>query len=246
MALDTITIQTTQNVSIDYDLAKVGARIGAFLIDLVILIILFWLLILALDGLDVDFEESFLFMIGPLTYMIFYFFLFETFNRGQTPGKKLIGLKVIRRDGRDPTPGDFLARAIFLLVDVVFTSGIAAILLIASGKNKQRLGDMSAGTVVIQANTNSIFSLEEIMNIKNRNDYEPVFPGVQRFTDDDMMIVKQSLNRMRKYNNPAHRQAVRTLALHLAGLLDLPANELKYTPEKFLETILLDYIVITR
>ncbi|NJC27478.1 RDD family protein [Neolewinella antarctica] len=246
MPLDTITIQTTQNVSIDYDLAKVGARIGSFLIDAVIVIVAFWLLVLVVNALGVNWNETLTIAVGPVTYFILYFFLFETFNRGQTPGKKLIGLKVIRHDGRDPTPGDFLARAVFLFVDVILTAGMAAVLLISTSKNKQRLGDMTAGTVVIQANNHSIFSLEEIMGIKDRSEYEPIFPGVQRFTDQDMMVVKQSLNRLRKYQNSAHRQAIRQLSLRIAGQLGLEASEVNLTPEKFLETVLMDYIVITR
>lgn len=246
MALDTITIQTTQNVSIDYDLANVGARIGAFLIDSLILFVFFAVLVFLVANLEIDFDETVFIAVGPFAYIIFYFFLFETFNQGQTIGKAIVGLKVIRMDGRDPTPGDFLARAIFLMVDVLLSAGMAATLLVGTGKNKQRLGDMTAGTVVIQANTNSVFSLEEIKGIKNRDQYEPVFPNVQRFTDDDMMIVKQSLHRMRKYQNPAHRQAVRQLSIHIAKQLGLEPSEVPYTPEKFLETILMDYIVITR
>ena len=247
MPLNTITIQTTQNVSIDYDLAKVGSRIGAFFIDLIVLIIFYVLLIhVTVELFGVDPGETLVLAVGPLTYLILYWFLMETFNRGQTLGKMALGLKVIRLDGRDPTPGDFLARAIFLLVDVAFTAGTVAVLLVATGRNKQRLGDMTAGTAVIRTNTQAIFTLEEIMAIKNRDDHEPVFEGIQRFTDEDMMVVKQSLTRLRRYGNSAHRRAIRQLSLHIAGQLGLDPGEIKLSPEKFLETILLDYIVITR
>jgi hypothetical protein len=105
---------------------------------------------------------------------------------------------------------------------------------------------MVAGTVVIQSTVSSAFTLEEIMSIRNREDHEPEFPGVQRFNDEDMMVVKQALARMQQYGNTAHRQAVRQLALHIADQLALDKKEVRYTPEKFLEKILLDYIVLTR
>ena len=247
MAFDTITIQTTQNVNIDYDLAKVGSRIGAFLLDMVIVLVGYLFLLFIVASLDVPLGgEMNVFIWYPITSLIAYAFLLENFNRGQTLGKKMVGLKVIRADGRDPTPGDFLARALFLLVDFVLSSGMIAVLLVGTGKNKQRLGDLTAGTVVILANNHSIFSLEEIIGIKDRTEHEPVFPGVQRFTDEDMMVVKQALGRARKYGNAAHRQALRRLSLRIADQLGLEARELPYTPEKFLETVLIDYIVITR
>ena len=247
MALDTITIQTTQNVNIDYDLAKTGSRIGAFLIDGVIVLVGYGLVAYCLEAVGVSFgSDANLILWFPTTSLILYGFLLENFNQGRTLGKQAVGLKVIRADGRDPTPGDFLARAMFLLVDVLFSSGMIAVLLVATGKNKQRLGDLTAGTVVILANTKSIFSLQEIMGIKNREEHETTFPGVQRFTDEDMMVVKQTLTRARKYNNPAHRRALRQLSLRIAGQLELDAKGLSYSPEQFLETVLLDYIVITR
>jgi hypothetical protein len=168
------------------------------------------------------------------------------FNRGQTLGKKVVGIKVIRLDGKDPTPADFLARAIFLLPDVILSSGIPAVLLISSGRHKQRLGDMVAGTAVIQSTVSAAFTLEEIMGIRNRDDHEPEFPNVQRFTDEDMMIVKQTLARSQQYGNTAHRQAVRQLAVRLADQMEIDKAEVKYSPEKFLQVLLLDYIVLTR
>lgn len=178
--------------------------------------------------------------------LVAYYFILETFNRGQTLGKRATGTRVIRLDGRDPTPADFLARAIFMMIDVMFTLGIPAVVLVSSTRNKQRFGDMVGGTAVINAKPRQTFTLAEILNIRNREDHEPEFPGIQRFTDDDMMVVKQTLTRLRKYNNPAHREATRVLALKLAEQLELEAREVPYSPQRFLEKLLLDYIVLTR
>lgn len=244
--MESVTIQTTQNVSIDYPLAGAGARIGSFFIDATIYTVGYWLLSLVLvnfiDSLD-DFTSL---MFGYLFLFLAYYFFLELFNRGQTLGKRIIGLRVIRLDGRDPTPADFLTRSVFLLPDVIVSSGIPALLLIVSGRYNQRLGDIVAGTVVIQTSIASTFTLEEIMGITNREDYDPEFPGVQRFTNADMMIVKHALQRLRRYGNTAHRQAVRQLAVKIADQLELDKKEVRYTPEKFLEVVLMDFIVLTR
>jgi uncharacterized RDD family membrane protein YckC len=244
--MESVTIQTTQNVRIDYELAKTGSRIGAFFVDAVIFTIAYWIISLVLINFMNSSEDFVILALGTVFGFLGYYFMLELFNRGQTIGKKIVGLRVIRLDGRDPTPADFLTRAIFLLPDVLLSSGIPAILLISSGRHNQRLGDMVAGTVVIQTAISSTFTLEEIMGITRREDHDPEFPGVQRFTNQDMMVVKRALQRSRKYGNLAHKKAVRKLAVRIANELELEKKEVKYTPEKFLEKVLLDFIVLTR
>jgi len=244
--MESVTIQTTQNVRIDYELAKAGSRIGAFFIDAIIFTIVYWIVSLLLVSLLNSLDDFAIIVFGTLFGFLGYYFFLELFNRGQTIGKRIIGLRVIRLDGRDPTPADFLTRAVFLLPDVLLSSGIPAMLLISSGRHNQRLGDMVAGTVVIQTAISSAFTLEEIMGITSREDHEPEFPGVQRFTNHDMMVVKRALQRSRKYGNEAHKKAVRKLAVRVADELELDKKEVEYTPEKFLEKVLLDFIVLTR
>lgn len=240
-----VTIHTTQNVSIDYELAKTGTRIGSFVIDLIILLIVNFILATALAGLF-NFFDGTVFGLMPLFITLLYFFFSEMLSRGQTLGKRIVGLRVIRLDGQDPTPADFLTRAVFLLPDVIFSGGVPAVLLISSGRYAQRLGDLVAGTVVIHTSASTSFTLEEIMSIRKRDEHEPEYPGVQRFTDEDMMVVKQALTRWRRYGNPAHRRALRTLAVKMADVLELDKASVPHTPEKFLEILLLDYIVLTR
>ncbi|MFT4687064.1 MAG: putative RDD family membrane protein YckC [Neolewinella sp.] len=244
--MESVTIQTTQNVRIDYELAKAGSRVGAFFIDAVVFTIIYWIISLVLISVMDSPDDFTILALGTIFGFLGYYFLLELFNRGQTLGKRVLGLRVIRLDGRDPTPADFLTRSVFLLPDVLLSSGIPAMLLISSGRYSQRLGDMVAGTVVIQTAISSAFTLEEIMGITSREDHEPEFPGVQQFTNNDMMVVKHALQRSRKYGNAAHKLALRKLAVRIADELELDKKEVKYTPEKFLEKVLLDFIVLTR
>lgn len=247
-AVASITIHTTQNVSIDYELAGAGTRLGAFCLDLAILVIGYLALAFAIFQLELGptIGETTIFVFGPLFTLLGYFFFVEMLNRGQSLGKRLVGLRVVRTDGRDPTPADFLARAVFLLPDVVFSSGSVALLLISTGGQKQRLGDIVAGTAVILTHGRRGVSLTEVLNIRNRADHEPEFTGVTRFTDEDMMLVKEALLRLRRYDNAAHRGAVRELAVRLAELLELDPAAVPYRGPEFLERLLVDYIVLTR
>ena len=240
-----VTIHTTQNVRIDYETAGLGARIGAQLVDLATVVLSYLLLVLFIGHLaEVRTETGVVFVLLPIFYLVGYFFLWELLSQGQTLGKKLLRLRVIRLDGEDPTPADFLTRAIFLLPDVVFSLGTLAILLIVTGPRNQRLGDLVAGTVVISLSDNGGVSLGDILTIRNRDDHEARYPAVQRLTDEDMLVVKQGLLRYRKYRNPAHRQALQLLAQRMEQLLEVADR--RQSDEEFLEALLLDYIVLTR
>ncbi|MCP9237382.1 RDD family protein [Lewinella sp. JB7] len=242
----TVSVHTAHNVRIDYQTATVGARIGAFCVDLLIVTGVYVFVLYVLDQYRVGIDGAVVFRLVPLFWLLGYFFGWEMLGRGQTPGKWLLRLRVIRPDGRDPTPADFLIRAVFLLPDVVFTFGMAAILSIVLGRHRQRLGDLVARTVVIQTHNRETVSLAEIRQIRQRDEHRPSFPAVQRLSEEDMLVVKQSLFRYRRYPNEAHRGALELLADRLAGLLDVRRTERGDSSERFLETLLLDYIVLTR
>jgi len=244
--MDFVTIPTTQNVRVDYELGGIMLRIGAFLLDAVIYVVLYWVMALIVIYYMSVFDDGAVIFFGAIFLFLTYYFLAELFFRGQTLGKRIVGLRVIRLDGRDPLPADFLTRAVFLLPDALLTLGLPAILLIVTGRQNQRLGDMVANTAVIKTSVHNPLSLAEIMGIANREGYEPMFPGVQRFTNGDMLIVKNTLERSRRHTNKAHRQAVSLLANRIADELDLDNTKMNIRPEKFLEVVLMDYIVLTR
>ncbi|WP_116109303.1 RDD family protein [Lewinella sp. IMCC34191] len=241
-----VTIHTTQNVRIDYETAGIGLRIGAFAIDLIVILLSCFLLLLCLQLLGADLNLHVVREYGIIFYLILYFFFSEMLSRGQTVGKKILKLRIIRLDGEDPTPADFLIRSMFLLLDVVFTGGVLAVLLIVTGSQNQRLGDLIARTVVINTQHFGGVSLRDILTIRKRADHEARFPAVQRLSDEDMLLVKQTLTRHRLYGNRAHRQALRELAERIAGLLDVAEGDRPDSDEAFLEALLLDYIVLTR
>lgn len=78
---------------------------------------------------------------------------FETLWRGRTPGKAALGLRVVARDGSPIRFRHAVVRGFLVLVDVVLTSGAAAVLSILFTPDDQRLGDLAAGTLVIRERT---------------------------------------------------------------------------------------------
>lgn len=239
-----ITIRTTQNVSIEYELASSTNRISAFIVD-ILLVGFSYLLLTTIFLRFVPLPEMVLFFFLPLLLFLTYYFLCDLLWQGQTVGKRSQRIKVVRADGKNPTPGDFLLRALFLLPDAWFSAGIPAILLINTTLRAQRLGDMVANTVVIKTLSSKSFALEDILNIQNRQNYEPVFPGVQHFAEEDMLLIKQALTRAQQYRNRAHNQALDELCRKCLQKLNIDTPPPMRTDE-FLRTLLQDYIVLTR
>ncbi len=247
--MSSIEIRTTQNVVIEYKLASMRERILAYLLDLVIFYICVYVFYLLLIGLFIQAmstaDSSIFVFLGllPVVGWLMYHLLFEMFNRGQTIGKKVLGVRVVRIDGKEPGFTDFLLRAIFQIVDSLFSFGVVGSVLIASSEKRQRFGDMAANTTVVKTTSNSQFSLDDILKIHTLENYTPQYPEVRGLTETDVLLIKQVLHRFELYQNDAHRDAVRELVKKLEAVLKIEAPRDKIG---FLKTLIRDYIVLTR
>jgi uncharacterized RDD family membrane protein YckC len=159
---DSYLVSTPENIEIEYATAGLGARFLAALIDTLLLAIV--LLIIAIGGLLVAVASNGLsgtaaFVVGALTVLALflalfgYYILFEAAWKGQTPGKRALGLRAMRDDG---LPLNFQANVIrnlirfFDLLPGTYGFGVTAMFF---SKRWKRLGDMAAGTIVIRDET---------------------------------------------------------------------------------------------
>jgi uncharacterized RDD family membrane protein YckC len=157
-APEQLTIDTPEQISLEYPLASAGSRFLALAIDTLIQLAIFVALVaLALGGLALEraigssaviWIEAALLVIGFTVYYG-YFAAFEARWNGQTPGKRIIGLRVIAASGRPITTLDAILRNLLRIVDQlpgIYAVGIISIFLTS---RNQRLGDLAAGTVVV-------------------------------------------------------------------------------------------------
>ncbi len=247
--MQTIEIRTTQNVDIEYELASLRDRGLALFLDFMILALFFFLLLMLFIGLFQDSATRstlfyFLLVIVPLFAFIGYMVLFEAYNSGQTLGKKIMAIKVIRIDGQEPVMSDYFLRAIFHLVETLLCTGILGAIVISSNSHRQRIGDLTAGTTVIRVRNNFRTRLDEILRINSLENYTPVYPQVKLLAEKDMLLIKQALSRSRSIGNDVHEDLIHDLTLHLKEVLDI--KELPDDAALFLKTLLKDYIVLTR
>lgn len=133
------TIVTGQYVQIDQTPASLGARVLGRLIDTVLLLVYcaavfgLWIAYMQMTGGEQDAFGSF--MILSVFYLpaLGYTFFWETFNNGQTPGKRFLGMRVVMKNGDRPTVAAYLFRWLFLLIDM--HTSYVGILCIALTKN---------------------------------------------------------------------------------------------------------------
>jgi len=202
-----LSINTTQNVKINFIAASIGERLGAFFIDLFIIIsyctaisvVLFnWLqfdrLLANLDGWSKG--AVYLIIYSPV---IVYSLFFESIFEGQSLGKKLVKIKVVKIDGYQAGFGDYLIRWFFRVIDFFSLFGLPGLISVITSQKSQRLGDMAAGTAVITLKNKINIShtiLEEIGDA-----YVPTYPLVIKLSDNDMRIIKETYQKAEAKND---------------------------------------------
>lgn len=233
--VQSVNIRTTQNVAIDYQTAGLAERIGAYLIDAVLiiayLITISWLLV----RLGINSQWTFIGMYLPA---FFYHLICEIGFNGQSVGKKQLNIKVVRLDGSPATIGGYILRWILRPIDIGIFSGAIAVIVIAMSGKGQRLGDMAAGTTVIKMGGKVNVTSHQL--IKNLNhEYKPVFTEARHLSDEEANIIKEALKVNKEQANLQPAVAVtQKVKEHLNIESDLP-------PIKFLYTVLKDYNYFT-
>lgn len=238
-----VSIRTSQNVIVEYEAATIMERVLAQIIDSVIMSFTGLILSLGIgmiDGLD----GGLAYLIGVSLVMIFYTMLFELYNNGQSLAKKMIGIQVMRLDGQELKLNDVLSRWAFSFLDIYMTLGTLALFMIQLSNNRQRMGDLVATTTVIKLRASYQVSLENVLSRKSSEEYIPVYPGVTRLKEEQMVLLKNTIERYEKYKNKAHEEAVVLLSGKVAEKLEVPVP--KKDRLQFLKQVLKDYVILTR
>jgi uncharacterized RDD family membrane protein YckC len=165
---DQLSIDTPELVGIELPLAGIGSRCVALLVDsvvqgvamialVIILLILIALLPHAPAALHANSSPASakwaiaLFIFVPFLIQWGYFSLFEAFWHGQTPGKRLLNLRVIQQSGRPIGLFESMSRNLIRIIDMLPGFYLVGALCIFANRRQQRLGDMVAGTLVVHS-----------------------------------------------------------------------------------------------
>ena len=213
-----IRFETPENIEVSYEAAGLGTRFTAWMIDQFLVTIITIALFIALLIVGVAGETVFeeladsladtnpgeppeltLYVVGffYLVYSLgsfFYFGLTELLMRGQTIGKRKLGVRVVQADGFALRPGGVLVRTIFRAADHLPPMWVVPLV----SQRSQRLGDLVAGTVVVTDDPEDISDLREQLSGKRLSEAQFQFTGtvLAKARPQDVETVERLLERL--------------------------------------------------
>jgi len=154
-------VETPEHVDVQFELAGLGSRLAAGLLDLLLL----WLGLMALwiggraivTSISSPHGTAQGWLTAGMILLTFcliwgYFTLFEALNGGRTPGKQALGIRVVMDTGRSITPPASVVRNLVRFIDCYFPAlpFVPALVSIVLHRSNKRLGDLAAGTIVVR------------------------------------------------------------------------------------------------
>ncbi|HIK35283.1 MAG TPA: RDD family protein [Thermosynechococcus sp. M98_K2018_005] len=257
-----VTLRTPESIELDFALAGIGSRVLAWLIDQVILytaLVLFslaagyiyfyalylWLIeVLPTSNQSIEAWSLGIYLLVMFALYNGYYIFFETYWQGQTPGKRYAEIRVVQDNGRPIGLREATLRSLLQPIDFAFF-GIGPFL-VALSRSEKRLGDMVAGTLVIQD--------EQAMRLapKATTLQQPQAAWVQelrslahweQMTPEHYLLVRNYLNSRDRLSPVGRYQAAQELRQQLEPLLlpTYPANWPALSAEDFLEGLYIAY-----
>ncbi len=231
-------INTTQNVKINFTAAGAGERLLAFIIDMLIKVGYMTILNMSIGAFQ-DMDQWSQIGINTLLGLpiVFYTLVLEALMEGQTIGKKIMKVKVVKIDGYQASLSDYVVRWFFRIVDI-YILGLGFFVILFS-KWSQRLGDMAAGTSVIM--------LKDKVNISHtiledlHDNYKPTYPTVIKLSDNDARIIKDTFTTAKLASDYQTLIKLRNKITEVIGVTAITGNDIQ-----FIDTILKDYNYYTQ
>lgn len=224
----TIRIVTPENISFTYQLASLSRRASAFLIDMIVLglvLLCIQTLLLCLVGFFY-FPSGLAWGILLVCFFLLYWFLgafFETFWNGQTPGKRLIGIRVVSIEGQPINSFQAIVRNLLRSADLqpLFSGGVAFVVMLCN-RRFQRFGDLVCGTmVIVDENT---YGHHELVRFKHPDVFRVAEQLPPMALPSDTLKALALYVHRRKAISPRRRD-------HIAGVLAISLIERHGLPE---------------
>jgi uncharacterized RDD family membrane protein YckC len=208
---DELVIETPERVELHYVLANIGNRFLAAAIDhliqaaaIVAMVVVAGLISGWRVFANIGTWTAALTVLAVFAIYWGYFVLFETLWSGQTPGKRIMRLRVVREDGRPVRFFEVFVRNLLrLALDFQpFGSYAIGVVSIVFSARSKRVGDFVAGTVVVKERATEAPSLAEIISISNieqqrlqRESAPPFFADTRLLSESELRAMEAFLKR---------------------------------------------------
>ncbi len=244
-SLEKLTIETPEQIALEYPLAGIGSRFMAFFYDSLIQLVIFLvgILLIALIAPDLGryWPSAWNWMAALWIFAGFcmywgYFAVFEALWNGQTPGKRKAGIRVIKDSGRPITAFEAIARNFMRAIDSMPGIYGVAVITIFVDRRSRRLGDMVAGTVVVHDKRDE--AAQPYLHTSADVIATPAASAsiANKLTLQELEVIEAFLNRRLDLPPNVREQSAKKIADAIAAKLEVPAEE-RGPDEKFLEAV---------
>jgi uncharacterized RDD family membrane protein YckC len=245
-SLDKLTIDTPEQIAIEFPLAGIGSRFLAIVFDVLVqfigYVVLALIAALVFGGeLKRIWPSAWSWSAAIFILVVFclywgYYAFFETIWQGQTPGKRHAGIRVIKDTGRSITAFEAIARNLLRVVDQFpGIYGVGCVTMFLNKKSK-RLGDFVAGTVVVHEKKAE--AAEPFFNLQQGAQL-PVYP-VTKLSNTELVVIETFLARRLDLAPEVRASTAKRIAGHIAQKLELQAQP-QSDNEDFLEAVAREY-----
>jgi uncharacterized RDD family membrane protein YckC len=240
--IEKLTIETPEQIELEFPVAGLGSRGMALLIDTLIQMVVVIVVIFLTEMISPDLNRYWVtagkWMTAAVIFLMFclywgYFALFEIFWNGQTPGKRQARIRVITASGRPVNAFETIARNFLRAVDSQLAYMVGAIAIVVDKRNR-RLGDMVAGTVVVhelQDQGDSYWYGQKSTAVAT-----PPVEAISAMTAQEFQLIETFLNRRLDLPYEQRQKTAVTIADQMGTRLNVaPAD--RPSPESFLEEL---------
>jgi uncharacterized RDD family membrane protein YckC len=261
---DQLNIETPEQVDLRFPIAGIGSRFLALLTDsfiqgvaLFVMVLVFALIFSSAKKLPggtapSDTAAKWLFAGIFLFYFLLYwgyFSLFEAFWNGQTPGKRLLKIRVIKDSGRQITLFEALARNLIRVVDALPSFYLIGVITMLCNREQKRLGDLVAGTIVVHERSGE----QPLMSHNSRTFTSALYPqplettrepvsallpadGVARLDAGDLNVIDTFFSRALDLDLDKRAEIAGRIAGRMSAKMQIPLP-VDVAPERVLESI---------
>jgi uncharacterized RDD family membrane protein YckC len=213
-----LNIDTPENVIFGYEVVGIGSRFMAALVDTAIIIALqivvnLTMVLLLFNLLGIDMGTTWVTAVfGLISFALLwgYYIFFEMLWNGQTPGKRWLGLRVLRSDGTPITLTESIIRNLIRIIDFLPAFyGLGVVVMFVNAQSR-RLGDLAAGTLVVRDQAN--LTLEKLTEAPRRQLRLQISPHIveqvndwplERLSEADIQLAEDYLQRQTELENGA-------------------------------------------
>jgi uncharacterized RDD family membrane protein YckC len=261
---DQLNIETPEQVDLRFPIAGIGSRFLALLADsfiqgvaLFVMVFVFALIFSSakkLPGGTAPSDAAAKWLVAGIFLFYFllywgYYSLFEAFWNGQTPGKRLLKIRVIKDSGRQITLFEALARNLIRVVDMLPSFYLIGVITMLCNREQKRLGDLVAGTIVVHERSDE----QPLMSHNSRTFTSALYPqpletarepvgvllpadGVARLDAGDLNVIDTFFSRALDLDLDKRAEIAGRIADRMSAKMQVPLP-VDVAPERVLESI---------